>query len=192
MHTIFPLLHTIFFLSVVGQPGWFHTLAISVCSCKHLLLLPQCLGFLATTELHTFCFANGFSNQRTCSSQLELLPIKSPLITTVLGRQEFASYLYGWLSLQCLQEKMDGFATGVSCGLKSTSDSSACFLLSAWQSFMKKKKKQAAQQKDATGWFSLDLPHTTRPHSFFPPRLRAPKKGLLTVPSVLGAAPASE
>lgn len=40
-----------------------------------------------------------------------------------------------------------------------------------------KTKNQAAQQKDATGWFSLDLSHTARPHSFFPPRLRAPKKG---------------
>lgn len=80
------------YLSVVGHPGWSHTLAISVCSCKQLLLLSQCLWFLAAAELHSFCFANGFANQRRCSIQLELRTIKSPLIITFLGWQEFASY----------------------------------------------------------------------------------------------------
>lgn len=54
-----------------------------------------------------------------------------------------------------------------------------------------KKRNQAAQQKDATGWFSLVLPHTARILSSFP-CLELLRRAVLTVPSVLGAAPASE
>lgn len=47
-----------------------------------------------------------------------------------------------------------------------------------------KKKNQAAQQKDATGWFSLDLPHTARILSSLP-CLELLRRAVLTVPSVL-------